>query len=752
MKPLMALVFLGLLFSVSFSESDDERAQRVLKGAAASLGWPETISTDEDDNLGTGKTYTISETGLGSDDDLHGSIAVFSTEQEPGIILGFFDDQFDMDRSSYQGRDAVISRYGKNCNPTGLVKVFNDMISGWFEEVFGPSEDDNCVTMHGAIIWSCGKYMFAANDARSEEGGEEDNIAAAIYTAAQQEGMCEYGDTLVMMVDTPDSPGSKRMSENVKLGQKINEYYGAISYGQQPPYKFTFLDADGSRGADDWYHLTTTMASLSNDNNRFDTLAEAAVKKAFGGTTLAEDLYFERVVLVYSGESQQVDPSVPIYDANAWKKDGDYVEVDTSTGKRRIYSKSFIYLSEKRDLGTWAHEFGHSVPSRFTMPAPWNSGRISDRYNYGPAFGGFGQFGEIDNWGLMGYGAWWGNNGNSPVHMSGFSKYSAKWLGYSQAALNETYILTPLEHMGKDGSLLTLDDPLSVGSEDYYVIEARDSGAIFGAPETGVVIYKVKKHPGGYHIVNSLPRQTPGGRGVSQDGRQYQRPTLSADSNTYVNLLGNFRIRLLDSSANSSAVRIEPYRPARMIGAAAAPAGPAINPPPGQENMASPPPDSTAPRPDTDLHAYDSSGNHVGVNYDTGEYENSIPGAISSGDLVDDEEWIFVPEGTDVRFEISTRDTEMYLSDFPEYAQYAVPQNYSASAVKYDSSGKRYEAPLGNGTAAAGQNIQLRSPLDPSLKYTAEEIPGVGKNAMCPFIAALFILLAVGCGRYSRFA
>ncbi|MEW6722259.1 MAG: hypothetical protein AB1324_03285, partial [Candidatus Micrarchaeota archaeon] len=456
--PIIVLALL-LVSHLSFAESDDERAQRVLRNAASILGWPEAVTTDEDDNVGTGKTYTISENGLGSDEDLHGSVIVFATDQEPGFWLGFLDEQFDMDRSSYQGRDAVISRYGKNCNPTGVVKVINDMVEGWFESIFGPSEDSGCVTEHGAIIWSCGKFMFGANDARSEEGGEEDNIAAAIYAAAQEEGMCEYGDTLVLMADTPDSAGSMSLTEAMKLGQRVNEYYGAVSYGQHPPFKMSFLDADGSRGTDDWYHVGTPMSSFATDANKFASFESEAVKEAFDGSTLAQDLYFERVMLIYPGESQQLDPNAAFYDACDWKGDADYIEVDTSTGKKRIYSKNFIFMSENRDLGTWAHEFGHSINSRHTMPAPNDFGRISDRYNYGPAFGGFGQFGEISSFGLMGYGAWWGVNGDSPVHMSGFTKNSANWLGYSQASINESYSLTPIERMSRGSSVLTLDDP-----------------------------------------------------------------------------------------------------------------------------------------------------------------------------------------------------------------------------------------------------------------------------------------------------
>lgn len=42
--------------------------------------------------------------------------------------------------------------------------------------------------------------------------------------------------------------------------------------------------------------------------------------------------------------------------------------------------------------------------------------------------------------------------------------------------------------------------------------------------------------------------------------------------------------------------------------------------------------EASYPRGDIDLHLYDANGNHVGVNYSTGQIDNQIPGALYSGD------------------------------------------------------------------------------------------------------------------------
>ncbi|MFH0737248.1 MAG: hypothetical protein V1827_01810 [Candidatus Micrarchaeota archaeon] len=742
MKAFLPVFLALLLISTAFAVSDDEKAKNVLKNAAARLGWPETISMDEDDNVGSGITYTISPEGTGSDEDLHGSIAVFSTDQEPVMWLTFMDEQFDMDRGSYQGRDAVISRYGKNCNPQGLVKVMNDMVVGFFESIFGPSDEPNCVTEHGVIVWTCGKYFFAANDARDDEGGEEDNIAAAIYAAAQEEGLCEYGDTLVVMIQTPDSAGSDGISDQALMAQKVNEYYGVVSYGQYPPFKFTFLDADGSRGLDDWYTLTSTMASFNNNNNKFNDFEDEAVKKVFDGKDVPEDLYFERIVLVYSGPPLQTSPGKPFYDACDWKKDSDYVEVQASSGKRKIYSKNFVFLSEESELGQWVHEFGHSLPSRYTMPAPRDSGRICDRYNYAPY-----TYGEVNDWGLMGYGVWWPNDATKPVHMEGFSKVSANWLEYSSASLNQTYVLQSLEDMKKGDTVLKLDDPVSSDADHYYVIEARDPSAYFGAPESGVVIYKVSK-TNGYHTVNAIAPQASPARTTNAQGRDYQRPTLfdtSGNGSVYIDVPGNFKVTMTSESDKASTIKIEQFSPINLIGALMGGAGGGVGAMPGISQSVnpsdSPPMDSSTPEPDLDLHAYDPMGNHVGMDYQSGIYENEIPGAYSSGDLIGADEWIFVPQGTSVRFEVSTYDTQRFLSANPAYSSLATPQGYQATAVRFDYRGVRSEAELGNGSAGAGQSVQLKSPDDPSLEYIQKDISGVGNNAACPLMPGLVLAL-----------
>jgi len=97
--------------------------------------------------------------------------------------------------------------------------------------------------------------------------------------------------------------------------------------------------------------------------------------------------------------------------------------------------------------------------------------------------------------------------------------------------------------------------------------------------------------------------------------------------------------------------------------------------------------------PDLELHAYDDQGRHVGVNYETGEYENQIPGAEASGDLVYDDEWIFVPEDTEVHFVVSSQDIQEMLEEYPELQEITDGiETYEVQAIYYDTESQRYES------------------------------------------------------------
>jgi hypothetical protein len=432
------------------------------------------------------------------------------------------------------------------------------------------------------------------------------------------------------------------------------------------------------------------------------------------------------------------------------------VEVDAAQGKRRIYTKNFILLSENRELGGWVHEFGHSLPSAHMMPNGF--ARISDRYNYNGQADR--QYGISSYWDLMGSGSHWGPEGSTPTQMASFTKNAAGWLTYTYAAMNSTYSLTALENMQKESAVLVIDDPSSNNAGNYYILEARDSGTAFGAPASGVELYQVRYDTANaHHVVNYMGTQGAPYYVNSASNGWVPKPTLfttSGNNSRFLNPVHEFKITLESQTASpyTASVKVEEYKPNNLVGAAAAPAGgPVVN---GTNAAATTENDLPGTMPDIDLHAYDSAGRHTGVNYATMQYESNIPGAIFSGDLKDETEWIFVPAGTQVRFEVSAYKTAKFLERNPQLASTAKPHEYETTMIKFDAEGKRTEADAGVGRVEAGQKTQLADPDDPVLVYTEPgENPGFGNNQSnipcCP-LPMLFGILAAAAGLIGKAA
>jgi hypothetical protein len=113
------------------------------------------------------------------------------------------------------------------------------------------------------------------------------------------------------------------------------------------------------------------------------------------------------------------------------------------------------------------------------------------------------------------------------------------------------------------------------------------------------------------------------------------------------------------------------------------------------------------PLPDLDLHVYSLDGKHVGMNYETNEYEIEIEGSIASGESFNGIEWIFVPEDVNVIFVVSAKDNAEFLESLHEaMALTDGIETYTLNIIYYDPNENRYESSPVTQQISAGDALE----------------------------------------------
>jgi M6 family metalloprotease-like protein len=737
-----AFILFILVMSIFVISANTDRAKSVVMKTAQDLGWP--TSTGPRDGA-VGKSFQVTPNG-GSDNDpsMFAAIAVAGNDQEALNALNLLQDN-GMRRSTFQGRDAIIMFPGdKICSAKEgttvdwMLKLFRSAI-GYLAPLFGNDNynpNDLCFDSYETYAWRCGKYVFMVQDQTGYGYGAE--IANSLYARADEENICGMESTVVLLSAPSDVSGTRKLSHFQDITQQINTYYSYNAYGRAS-FTYTFFDADGSSGSNDWFVMNEPLSAYN-----WHKYVSDSIKNAFSKQSLEKEVYLDRIVVVHPGDGHQLGGPSNVYSACLWMDDDFNFEItDVAGQKSKVYVNNIILQSENDGMGVWAHEFGHTLYSKYLIEG---KPRITDRYNYDnqPTR----QFGKIFQLGLMGEGNWWGTpSASEPMHMSGFTKEATEWLRYSDITeFEKIYTVNSLENLNFNDVIYRIDDPRYTNPNFYYIIEARDSSAPYGYAESGVVIYKVGYSTrDSHHIVNVMGAQS-GPKTETYGSKWYVKPTLnslSGNGSTFISVPGRFYVSLSSESYSpySANVYVGKYDPEKLKGAIlntidmfkkqswlgisflATPDGPEM--------------------PELDLHAYDSQGRHVGMNYDTGEYENQIPGAISSGDLKDSEEWIFVPEDMEVTYTISTERVEKYLDEFPEFNSELSDLTSIVSYMKFDAEGNAYSTDEKE-VKVTSNNFKIEGPDSTSLNYKDDYYPGFNNNegeglCCCP----LFIILGI---------
>ena len=246
-----------------------------------------------------------------------------------------------------------------------------------------------------------------------------------------------------------------------------------------------FDDQDFQEEYDNDYFEETAFGSTNSMWDYFDEVSKGSLNiegEVFGPYTLDgdaadyssgssfvresveiadDDIYypnFDAVVAIHSGPGGESSgdsndiwsahwPSITI-NTDDEDEDGDDHVI------RRISQVPEYQLSngERNPLGVWCHEFGHELG-------------LPDYYDTDGSSEGVG------NWAVMAAGSW-GNNGETPVYFSAYSRY---WLGWDEPILIQDDVTNlVIEPASEGGKIYKLPIPGNwSASEQYFLLENR---------------------------------------------------------------------------------------------------------------------------------------------------------------------------------------------------------------------------------------------------------------------------------------
>lgn len=139
---------------------------------------------------------------------------------------------------------------------------------------------------------------------------------------------------------------------------------------------------------------------------------------------------------------------------------------DTTAGGQPIYVYRYIIMAEDSPMGTFGHEFGHTLG-------------LPDLYDYDNSSAGVGI------WSMMSYGSW-KDNGNTPTQMDAWSKVAVDWVSPTTVSGSSAATLANVEQNPVIFKLPTGRD------QEYFLLENRQP-LLFdsGLPGAGLLIWHI---------------------------------------------------------------------------------------------------------------------------------------------------------------------------------------------------------------------------------------------------------------------
>jgi len=500
----------------------------------------------------------------------------------------------------------------------------------------------------------------------------------------------------IIPVDTGDCSITHSKSYFSEVGEKLRDYYFEVSYNTLL-INYEVYEREGG----DWISVSESTRYYAEDrNNRFDIRAEEFINAALDACENVDFTMFDYdehngkgvIVFVPAGYAGGAGDSDNFWAAFYYGAEGGYFVRESAKFDVIIVPEWTFDWRVQKHIGALAHEVGHAL-GELLITSVMGSCKdcawpLPDLYR-----GSSVSRGDVDGWGLMGSGAW-----STYVHMCSFSKEWLGWLKYEKIGGAYTHPIGSVTYEGLGdywvNSITTMkfqdDIPIFEVKKwyecaaDAYIIEARTSSSDYSkwdnaVPETGLVIY--------YYNKKCLP--------LTHDMVEFKRALTKKDE-SYSDPNFGIVFKFLDTRKTTENLEIsysiERYDGKKIKGSVMTPSAQLLYAISSILDRGAPRLTSV-PLPDLDLHAYSVDGRHVGLNYETNEYEIGIEGTIASGDSFNGIEWIFVPEDVNVHFVINAKDNKEFFDMFPEAWEVSDGiETFNLSLVYYDSDGNRWES------------------------------------------------------------
>jgi hypothetical protein len=461
------------------------------------------------------------------------------------------------------------------------------------------------------------------------------------------------------------------------IGEKLSKYYYEVSYGQ------LLVSVQVLYGEDGMYHLPQSMADLWNMTSDRTTMSRLISMvdddhdlqgydyNASGGKGC---LAFVAPLDLNGENTSLIRASSTPY--------GGY-QTNDSTSVDFIYTFNSRFNGDDKTIRALAHEYGHflgkALVTSVSGHAKGDEWILPDQYLMGDLTCRESLMGKLTSVSL------------ERVHLDSYSKEWLGWLGYENVTTDSQVIVPVLPKLGHGGKVyrLTYDMETLPGFDEqgFMLFEYRSN-------DPGVSEWDVHTdHAKAIHIYHV---QILGGGSEKIDLLEI----LLQVGTTYILPWADVKVEVEELAEGHAILNLTAFDAKDLVGAVVAGNGTMQGSVGARTNHDN---SGLVGFPDTDLHARDRFGRHVGVNRTSGLFDAQIPGALFSGDARNGLEWIYAPSDLQPEFWVEAGDTEAFVMENPQYAYLDDVELFGIMVQYFDEDGVAHDTEMRSRNVTAGQ-------------------------------------------------